>query len=111
MAGVSFGGIQWDDGALHALLQGPSGDVAKDLARQGVKLTNQVKINCTQRPGPMVRTGRLRDSITMQMAEDGAGLYLDVGTNVEYAPYLEFGTSRMPPYPFLRPALEQFGYG
>lgn len=29
-----------------------------------------------------------------------------VGTGVEYAVYLEFGTSRMPPYPFLRPAAE-----
>lgn len=29
-----------------------------------------------------------------------------VGTHVEYAVYLEFGTSKMPPYPFLRPAVE-----
>lgn len=29
-----------------------------------------------------------------------------VGTHIEYAVYLEFGTSRMPPYPFLRPAAE-----
>lgn len=29
-----------------------------------------------------------------------------VGTDVEYAVYLEFGTSEMPPYPFARPAVE-----
>lgn len=29
-----------------------------------------------------------------------------VGTNVEYAVYLEHGTSRMQPYPFLGPAVE-----
>lgn len=29
-----------------------------------------------------------------------------VGTHVEYAVHLEFGTSKMPPYPFLRPAVE-----
>lgn len=29
-----------------------------------------------------------------------------VGTNVRYSVYLEFGTSRMPPYPFMRPAVE-----
>lgn len=29
-----------------------------------------------------------------------------VGTNVEYAPYIEFGTSRMRPRPYLKPALE-----
>lgn len=28
-----------------------------------------------------------------------------VGTNVEYAVYLEFGTRDMPPYPFFRPAV------
>lgn len=29
-----------------------------------------------------------------------------VGTNVKYSVYLEFGTSRMPAYPFMRPAVE-----
>lgn len=31
-----------------------------------------------------------------------------VGTNVEYAIYLEMGTRHMPPYPFFRPAIVQF---
>jgi len=31
-----------------------------------------------------------------------------VGTNVEYALYVEYGTRHMPPYPFFRPALVQF---
>ena len=30
-----------------------------------------------------------------------------VGTNVEYAVYLEFGTRHMPPYPFFRPAIRE----
>jgi len=30
-----------------------------------------------------------------------------VGTDVEYAVYLEFGTRHMPPYPFVRPALRE----
>lgn len=30
-----------------------------------------------------------------------------VGTNVYYAPYVEFGTSKMTPKPFLKPAVEQ----
>lgn len=29
-----------------------------------------------------------------------------VGTNVEYAPYVEYGTSKTSPQPFLRPAVE-----
>lgn len=30
-----------------------------------------------------------------------------VGTNVEYAPYVEFGTSRMGAQPYLRPAVDR----
>ena len=30
-----------------------------------------------------------------------------VGTDVEYAPYIEFGTSRMAAQPYLRPALDE----
>lgn len=31
-----------------------------------------------------------------------------VGTNVKYGAYLEFGTSSMPAYPWLRPAVNEF---
>lgn len=49
-------------------------------------------------------TGRLQNSITHATAE-GDTVY--IGTNVEYAPYIELGTSRNHgPYPFLRPAAE-----
>jgi HK97 gp10 family phage protein len=40
-----------------------------------------------------VRTGRLRASITHEVR----GLTGVVGTNVEYAPYVEFGTVKMAP--------------
>lgn len=49
-----------------------------------------------------VDTGNLRDSISH--ADDGTYAY--IGTNVEYAPYVEMGTSRMPERPFLRNALQ-----
>lgn len=49
-----------------------------------------------------VRTGRLRDSIAI--LEQGEG-YVVVGSEVEYAPYVEFGTYRMAPRSFLRPAV------
>ncbi len=39
-----------------------------------------------------VDTARLRNSITHVM--DNGGKYVAVGTNVEYAPYQELGTSR-----------------
>lgn len=49
-----------------------------------------------------VDTGRLRNSITHQVRPSEKSVY--IGTNVEYAPYVELGTSRMKPQPFLRPA-------
>jgi HK97 gp10 family phage protein len=58
---------------------------------------------------PGVRTGRLRASVSAQLTGSGTALTLRVGPNTEYAPYLEFGTSRMPSYAFVRPTLEDNG--
>ncbi len=52
-----------------------------------------------------VDTGRLRGSITH--AHDDNEVY--IGTNVEYAPYVELGTSRMVERPFLRNAVANYG--
>ncbi|WP_373117212.1 HK97-gp10 family putative phage morphogenesis protein [Collinsella aerofaciens] len=49
-----------------------------------------------------VDTGRLRNSITHIVDEDGKCVI--IGTNVEYAPYVELGTRRQKPQPFLKPA-------
>lgn len=48
-----------------------------------------------------VRTGNLRDSITHVV--DGRSVA--VGTNVEYAAYVELGTSTQPARPYLIPAV------
>lgn len=50
-----------------------------------------------------VRTGNLRNSITHQQESENVEV---IGTNVEYGPYVELGTSRMRAQPFLRPAAE-----
>jgi HK97 gp10 family phage protein len=47
-----------------------------------------------------VDTGRLRNSITFATEKDA----VYIGTNVEYAPYVELGTVKMPPRPYLKPA-------
>lgn len=54
--------------------------------------------------GPAVDTGRLRQSIGVQQL--GEGRYR-VGTNVQYAPLLEFGTRTTAPRPFMRPAAQK----
>lgn len=52
------------------------------------------------------RTGNLRNSITYDVKESENAVY--IGSAVEYAPYVELGTSRnMKPRPFLRPAIEE----
>jgi HK97 gp10 family phage protein len=58
---------------------------------------------------PAVDTGRLRASITHRLEGGGYDSKTRgyVGTNVEYGPYLEFGTSRMAARPWLTPALEK----
>lgn len=54
-----------------------------------------------------VDTGNLRASITHEVDAGGNAVY--IGTNVEYAPYVELGTSRQEAQPFLRPAASEHG--
>lgn len=107
MAGA-IGGIRWNDARLRATLDGPAGPVARELIRRGIRVTNQARKNASGRPGPNVDTGRLRSSIAMEVGQERAQFVVYVGTNVDYGRYLEFGTSRMPAYPWLLPALEAF---
>lgn len=50
-----------------------------------------------------VRTGRLRNSITHEVHKDEKAVY--IGASVNYAKFVEFGTSKMKPRPFLKPAI------
>ena len=49
-----------------------------------------------------VDTGRLRNSISHAVEGDSAY----IGTNVEYAPYVEMGTVRTRAQPYLKPAIQ-----
>ena len=70
---------------------------AKALEIIGGKAESYAKTLCP------VDTGRLRNSITHQRYDEHTEV---VGTNVEYAPFVELGTHRMAAKPFLRPAAE-----
>lgn len=50
-----------------------------------------------------ISTGRLLNSITHEVDGDT----VRVGTNIEYAPFVELGTYKMQPRPFLRMAVVQ----
>jgi phage gpG-like protein len=65
-----------------------SGDL---LSRVGLLVERQAKVNATCRPGPMVQTGRLRASISILLGPGPPVKEAVVGTNVAYAPHVEFG--------------------
>jgi hypothetical protein len=118
---------------MKELLNGP---VMGDLIRRGIRVQNLAKrIASESSPspagrGPGVVTGRLRASVTYRPGADSISPYVDIGTNVSYAPFLEFGHANKPhaypvktaggtflgmsyvkatwtaARPFLRPALE-----
>lgn len=69
--------------------------LAQALEEIGFAAEGYAKLACP------VDTGRLRNSISH--AVDGKAAV--IGTNVEYAPYVELGTSRMSAQPYLRPAV------
>jgi HK97 gp10 family phage protein len=76
-------------------------DGEKGLLRIGLRVQNAARELCP------VDTGRLRSSIVHKPGRDGRGPYVEVGTNVAYAAYVEFGTSRQMAQPYLRPALAE----
>ena len=54
-----------------------------------------------------VDTGLLRKSISHRVVDTPRGADAEIGTNVEYAPFQEFGTVSNAPQPFLTPALNE----
>lgn len=92
--------LKFDDDALAKLFGSADGPVGKHLKRTVIKVDRGAKRRCP------VDTGRLRASIANEIGQDDRGLVGRVGTNVEYAPHVEYGTSRMNAQPFLRPALD-----
>jgi hypothetical protein len=100
--------VEWNDHELHELLLSEHGPVGRDLIRRAIRVHRHAVMLCP------VDTGHLRSSLTWELGEIGSGggegvwgegLYVDVGTNVEYAPYVEEGTRYMTARPFLRPSL------
>lgn len=76
-----------------------------DIARKAEReiLRTALDIQSTARRRCPVKTGRLRNSVAI----GGTRWEITIGTNVEYAPFVEFGTRRMRARPFLFPAFQQ----
>lgn len=95
--------FRWNESEYEALIKGP---VMQDLTKRAIRVESSMKQHASGRPGPKVRTGRLRGSITWRAGIDGNSPYVDIGSSVLYAPFVELGTGRAPAYPFMRPGLE-----
>ncbi len=114
--------MKWNSGALTQM----EAEHWKNLEKAAVTLVNEVKtsLNTGQSytifhgkkgiwykglnpsdPGqpPHKLRGDLQRSITYEKVSDG----VVVGTNISYAPYLEYGTAKMEARPFLLPALNK----
>lgn len=90
--------------AINVKITDNSGEFLKALPEQieqaltsiGLTAESYAKRDCP------VDTGRLRNSIANAVRVDEKAVY--IGTNVEYAAFVELGTSRMKPRPYLKPA-------
>lgn len=80
-------------------------------------MTRAAALKGVQRAGELVKgsaknlspvdTGALRQSISSTSSSTATGAEAEVGTGVEYAPYVELGTSRQAAQPYLHPALQK----
>lgn len=97
--------IVWNEAELLRLARDPNGPIGRDLRRRAINVESAAKQNASGRPGPNVDTGRLRSSITWEIREVPTGLVARIGTNVEYARFVEEGTEPHDIYPRTKQAL------
>lgn len=93
--------ITIEDLGVEDMLDELAEDIRDGLER-GIALGGELVKGSARAKAP-VDTGQLRSSISSQ----ASGFNCLVGTNVEYGIYQELGTYKMPPHPFLVPALEE----
>lgn len=95
MISISLSGIDGVAVALDAKVTEAEAKLAKGIAVGGQIVRDEAKAVCP------VDTGELRRSIS----SSAQGLTSTIGTNKEYAMYVEFGTCKMAAQPYLVPSL------
>ena len=98
---MAIDGITVNEDNTEEASQGIQRAIDRALEEIGLAAEGYAKRACP------VDTGNLRNSITHAVEGSEDAVY--VGTNVEYAPYVELGTCRTAAQPFLRPAATEHG--
>lgn len=93
-------GLEEARAALEKVIRAEKGAV-----RPALEMIGQQWVTETQKRAPLL-TGRLRRSYTWEIGSSAGFTYVEVSSNVHYAPYQEFGTVRISGTPHLRPAAE-----
>ena len=100
--------LRGDERLKRALKQFP--DRVQRGAKKGMK-TGLVRVQRSARKDAPVDRGRLRQSIATEVRECGLNVRGAVGSAVDYAPYVEFGTApHWPPLSALQPWAERHGF-
>ena len=92
-------------------IQSSMAHTARDTTRS-YYTNNKTKAHHPSLPGnpPAPDTGNLRNSIRYEMHDENRNVYGIVGStqkDPDYAVYTEYGTTKMAPRPWLRPAMEK----
>ena len=90
--------VSIENSNMDAIKNATTEAISAALEAIGMQAESYAKLACP------VDTGNLRNSITHQQADE---MTEAIGTNVEYAAYVEMGTSRMEARPYLGPALTE----
>ncbi|HJK81933.1 MAG TPA: HK97 gp10 family phage protein [Methanocorpusculum sp.] len=99
--GLGIEGLQELNQEFNDLENALTQEIITALMRGGMIIEADAQRRCP------VDTERLRTSLTTDVEREGETTFvLKVGTNVEYASFVEYGTSRMAAQPFLRPAVD-----
>lgn len=86
----------------------PKISITEHKARGGRKVGYRVS-DPNAKLGVPVKTGALQASIQMETKRSGKKYIGRIWTNSPYAEYMEFGTSKIKPRPFMRPAMNETG--
>lgn len=101
---IRRGGLRIENNAAQKIVNPPkTGRIYPSKYRKGA-------FHQASAPGesPAADSGRLDQSITSVMTQEGPEVYQSqTGSNVDYGTYLELGTAKIAPRPWLAPAFEE----